>query len=95
MSGRQHSNCSVILPVVLSRDSLKIFVQKRFPHWSKLLIYFNICNPKNGSNLLDQEGLREFKGININLLDVHSKILVNKNGRPLSEIEAGSRGPHD
>ena len=73
---RQHSNCSAILPVILSRDSLKILVQKRFPHWSKLLICFTICNSKKGCNSFDQERLQEFKGFSINLLKIHSKILV-------------------
>jgi len=68
---RQHTNCSTKLPIILSWNSLKILVRKRLPDRSELLICFTICDSKNGCDSLNQERLRKFECVCINLLHVH------------------------
>ena len=72
----QNANCSAILPLVLSWNSLTILVQEKFPNRSELLVCFTIYNFKTGCDYLNQERLCKFECISINLTDIHSKILI-------------------
>jgi hypothetical protein len=51
---RQHTDRSVIPPIILSWNSLEILVQKRLPNWGELLVCYTICDSKKGSFSLNK-----------------------------------------
>ena len=69
-------DCSLIFPVILSWDTVQVFVQERLAYRSQFLIGLSVINSEKLRNSFNQEWLSELKRRCVALLNINYKILV-------------------